>query len=232
MDNSPYYTKKDIFYYIEVFSKIGKRDDKFASLLDVSPNRLYIGSDVCSGDKYSLVSELKYSRFFKERRAVNDFIYRNKTDDILKVLDMSAIEFISVIPYKYDIDNFLTIRNIKMRFDMVRSIEIWSEHRKKYKATPIYKRVSKPNDWLPCGECGLIPLEWEFNNGRSTACGCGKDEYTHHTIQAESIMSYIQRNNGSAANYVSNELMDNWNIWVKSKIDIFKKQKETNPNIW
>ena len=33
--------------------------------------------------------------------------------------------------------------------------------------------------WLVCPNCNLKPLVWEFNNGRSTACGCGENEYNH-----------------------------------------------------
>ena len=54
---------------------------------------------------------------------------------------------------------------------------------------------------------------WEFNNGRSTACGCGKNEYDHHSIHAESIMSYVTRNDGSALGYNTSELRMNWNQW-------------------
>lgn len=48
-------------------------------------------------------------------------------------------------------------------------------------------------EWLPCPRCGLRPLVWEFDNGRSTACGCGTDGYCHWSVRAESIMSVIKR---------------------------------------
>ena len=84
----------------------------------------------------------------------------------------------------------------------------------KYKCISAYTIPKYIEDWLHCPNCGLKPLTWEFNNGSSTACGCGKNEYDHFSIHSESIMSYISRNNGSALNYNSNNLRLNWNLWV------------------
>ena len=110
--------------------------------------------------------------------------------------------------------------------------KVWEEYRKKYKAIEAYKKVNNPQFWLPCKGCGLIPLVWEFNNGRSTACGCGENEYRHHSIHAESIMSFVKRNNGSALGFISDELRMNWNQWVKTGQDVYKQMKESNPEIW
>ena len=71
-------------------------------------------------------------------------------------------------------------------------------------------------DWLPCPKCKLIPLIWEFNNGSSTACGCGENEYRHFSIVTESIMSHVSRNDGSAKDYDSYKLKKNWNHWVET----------------
>ena len=84
----------------------------------------------------------------------------------------------------------------------------------KYKCISAYTIPNDIENWLNCPNCGLKPLTWEFNNGSSTACGCGKNEYDHFSIHSESIMSYISRNNGSALNYNSNNLRLNWNLWV------------------
>lgn len=59
--------------------------------------------------------------------------------------------------------------------------------------TDAYKEPENPMEWLPCPRCGLRPLVWEFDNGRSTACGCGTDGYCHWSVRAESIMSVIKR---------------------------------------
>lgn len=86
----------------------------------------------------------------------------------------------------------------------------------RYKCISAYKIPNKPEEWLPCPNCDLKPLTWEFNNGSSTACGCGENEYNHFSIWTESIMSYVERNGGSALNYKSNGLRDNWNHWVET----------------
>jgi hypothetical protein len=84
----------------------------------------------------------------------------------------------------------------------------------KYKCISAYKIPNKPEKWLRCPNCGLKPLVWEFNNGSSTGCGCGKNEYNHFSIWTESIMSYVTRHSGSALNYDSDKLRKNWNHWV------------------
>jgi hypothetical protein len=84
----------------------------------------------------------------------------------------------------------------------------------KYKCTSAYSIPKDAEEWLPCPNCGLRPLTWEFNNGSSTACGCGENEYTHFSIYTESIMSHISRHNGSALHYRSSALRQNWNHWT------------------
>ena len=86
----------------------------------------------------------------------------------------------------------------------------------KYKCISAYKIPDKPEEWLRCPNCNLIPLIWEYNNGRSTGCGCGKNEYDHFSIVSESIMSYVTRNNGSVLDYNTHKLKENWNHWVKT----------------
>ena len=75
----------------------------------------------------------------------------------------------------------------------------------KYKCISAYKIPDKSEEWLNCPDCGLKPLVWEYNNGRSTGCGCGENEYNHFSIWAESIMSHVTRYGGSALEYDSFE---------------------------
>ena len=86
----------------------------------------------------------------------------------------------------------------------------------KYKCISAYKIPKNPELWSECPNCGLKPLVWEYDNGRSTACGCGENEYRHFSIVSESVMSHVKRNNGSVLNYNSSKLMINWNWWVKT----------------
>lgn len=231
--NNPYFTKRDIFYYIEVCDKQKKRENLLSSLLDEESERFYIGTDTSTNDSrssVSLVSDLKYARFFKDKEATE----RSKQEYrvIGEIHQMDADTFINTIPDKYDIENYITRRNLRLKVGMIRSMKAWMEYRQKYKGISAYTRVTNPSAWLPCKNCGLIPLVWEFNNGRSTACGCGESEYNHHSIHAESIMSYVTRHGGSAVNYNSAELRMNWNQWVTYGQDVFKQQKENNPNLW
>lgn len=86
----------------------------------------------------------------------------------------------------------------------------------KYKCISAYKITDNIDKWNNCVNCGLKPLTWTFNNGASTACGCGENEYNHFSIYTESIMSHVTRNNGSALDYDSDKLRKNWNHWVKT----------------
>lgn len=88
----------------------------------------------------------------------------------------------------------------------------------KYKAIDAYKIPKDPDSWYNCPNCNLKPLVWEFDNGRSTACGCGESIYRHFSIRAESIMDVFRREN-SFTNYESDQLRKNWNGWVESEID-------------
>ena len=97
--------------------------------------------------------------------------------------------------------------------ELIRDIKI-SMVEGKYKCISAYAIPKDVDQWLQCPNCGLRPLVWEFNNGSSTACGCGRNEYDHFSIHTESIMSYISRNNGSALNYRSDGLRQNWNHWA------------------
>jgi hypothetical protein len=97
--------------------------------------------------------------------------------------------------------------------ELIRDIKI-SIVEGKYKCISSYTIPKDIEEWLPCPNCGLRPLTREFDNGRATACGCGKGEYDHFSIWTESIMSHVKRNNGSALNYNSSKLMINWNHWV------------------
>ena len=104
----------------------------------------------------------------------------------------------------------------------------YSEPRSRYKAIEAYKEVDKPNRWVKCPNCRLRPLVWEFDNGRSTACGCGKNEYNNHSIHAESIMSYARRNNWNCTYYDWDELRKNWNHWVNTDEILFDPIKRSD----
>ena len=99
-----------------------------------------------------------------------------------------------------------------------------------HKAINAYKHVENPEDWDNCPNCGLIPKEWIFDNGRHTACGCGKNEYEHFSVDAESIMSVFKRsdNGTNATEYKIDELRKNWNHFAKTGEMLFISSKRTD----
>lgn len=61
--------------------------------------------------------------------------------------------------------------------------------------------------YMYCEKCKERPLVWIFNNGSYAKCNCNE-------LRSESIMSYINRNNGSALDYPN--LYDIWNEFIES----------------
>jgi hypothetical protein len=94
-----------------------------------------------------------------------------------------------------------------------------------YICTSSYKEPENIADWSQCPNCQLKPKVCAFDNGRSTACGCGNSDYDHFSIHAESIMSVHINNNGNTSSYNFNELCENWNHWVKTGEILFKKPR-------
>lgn len=234
IDNSPYFGKRDMYYYISVSSIQIDRDNKISDLFGENIDALYIGQSNFNSSDTSVTDDLRYVRFWKDKNGVNYFQNRTQMYRIytkLKICEMPSHDFINLIPDKYEIENFISKRNLRLKKEQIKSDRKWLELRSKYKAINSYRKVTDPHLWMPCPNCGLIPIIWEYNNGKSTACGCGKDEYNHCSIHSESIMSYVSRNNGSAMGYDSNELRFNWNQWVKTGQNIFEEIKK-NKNIW
>lgn len=216
-----YSGKRDKFYYLISSDKVVMRDNKISALFD-EPVTYYYYTPL--GD----TSEIFSAKFWKNKGSITSV---NKGS--YKVVEISSDDFIKLIPDDIEIaeKSYYNV-NLKIKRKEIEYQNIWKEYRKKYKAIEAYKKVTSPSLWLPCPDCKLIPLVWEFNNGRSTACGCGENEYQHHSISAESIMSYVTRNNGSALDYNGDELRINWNKWCMYKVDIFSQRKENNDSLW
>lgn len=227
-----YFGKRDTFYCVEIADKSVIRDNQLSELLGEKTTKMYHSPNGST--------ELIYSaKFWKDKDSAMRFInYRKK--NLFHLVELNREEFINSIPDKIidenlELKNFnkdTYLKNLTLKNQESKYQKVWDEYRKKYKCISAYKKVKNPQNWMLCKDCGLIPLVWEFNNGRSTGCGCGESEYQHHSIHAESIMSHVKRHNGSALGYNSDELRMNWNQWVKTGQDIFKQQKQNNPDIW
>lgn len=113
--------------------------------------------------------------------------------------------------------------------DYINGKEDW-----RYYAINAYKKVEKPNEWKCCPKCNLIPKIWIYDNGRSTACGCGESRYRHHSIHAESIMSVMKNshNGKSCVDYNDDDLRKNWNHWCDTGEVMFKNSSERNDGRW
>lgn len=225
-----YHGRRDTFYYIELFDKSTSRDNKISELFGIEPTKRYRSFN-------DSTSKIYLAKFWKdESSAIRACRYKTGVTSFVK--KMTQEEFIESIPDLNQIEDASEkthpnyIKNLKHKKDEIVYLENWILEREKYKAISSYKKVSKPQWWYPCKNCGLIPLVWEFDNGRSTACGCGENEYNHHSIRAESIMSYVKRHDGSASGYNSDELRMNWNQWVIAGQDIYNDMKKKNSEIW
>jgi hypothetical protein len=216
-----YLGKRDKFYYLLVADKSINRDNQLSELFGEEVKLQYYSP-------LNITEFIYCARFWKDKDSVNRFISYKKSNTY-QIKEMNREEFINSIPDKssVQISDERYIKNLELRNQEIKYSKVWSEYRSKYKCISAYEKVKSPQYWLPCKDCGLIPLAWEFNNGRSTACGCGKNEYVHHSIGAESIMSYVTRNNGSALGFNSEELRMNWNQWVKTGQDVFAEQKKS-----
>lgn len=120
---------------------------------------------------------------------------------------------------------------INRKVEIIRKINI-DRILNKYKCISSYKIPNDIQNWHKCNKCNLYPLIWEFNNGRSTACGCGRNEYDHFSIFAESLMSVINRNNGSAIEYNANELRLNWNEYILNDVILCDRKKLLDNGKW
>lgn len=109
------------------------------------------------------------------------------------------------------------------------NIETGHEPHSRYNCIDAYKNAE--GDWSACPCCGLRPKVWQFDNGRSTACGCWTNTYDHFSIHAESIMSVLKKT-GETTKYDSDELRINWNHWCATGEELFKRASKRTDERW
>jgi len=88
-----------------------------------------------------------------------------------------------------------------------------------YYCTDVYKDTVGSSEWASCPCCNLQPKIWKFDNGMQTGCGCGNNDYDHFSVMAESIMSYLSRNDGSLIGFDGDLLRKNWNEYCATMIN-------------
>lgn len=86
-----------------------------------------------------------------------------------------------------------------------------------YPPIDAYKWPENKDEWKHCPNCGFQPRIWEFDNGRSTHCGCSNSTYDHFSIRAKDIMTVLRENNGSVEKYDRDELRKNWNNYCDNE---------------
>ncbi len=78
-----------------------------------------------------------------------------------------------------------------------------------------YKSMTSVKGWKKCKGCGEFPRLWIFDNGRFAKCCCS-GKYEGGEARAESIISYIKRNDMSCADYPQDALRIAWNRYVET----------------
>jgi hypothetical protein len=224
--NQLYFGKRDTYYYLELANKSQVRDNLISDLLGQEYTKLFYSSV-----DHKETPKIYLAKFWKDRSSIERALRFMSNN--YRIVEVNQETFTKLIPDQVgEKENSNYKRNIKNKRQDVKYLREWKEYRKKYKCTSAYKRVSDPQKWLPCKNCGLIPLVWEFDNGRKTGCGCGKNDYDHFSIQAESVMSFVTRHKGSVQGFSNDSLQMNWNQWVMTGQDIFGEMKKYNQEIW
>jgi hypothetical protein len=220
------------FYYIEYTGKEKVRNDFISDILEdkaVKPKYLSKYRPLKNEEDFHLANIKK--TYGSITRIKYDLLPDRGIEYSIRTIKNT--DFISKMKNFLDLnlDNFVYKRNIKNYYKEVNIIKKQKEIRNKYgyKCIEAYTAVKYPHGWEKCPNCGLTPLVWEFDNGRSTGCGCGENEYRHFTINAESIMS-CHKHDGNTKNYNKdgNDLQKNWNHWVRTGEILFNRGKNND----
>lgn len=221
--------KGNKFYYIEIINKKLKRHNVLSEILDenYTQKKLYLKSrfafdlnEIAYTNKLHKSIITKSDIYIKELKEKLDEINLNNAIAVVKTIDRDC--FLKSIPDIEETNNTNYNLNLRLKKE---ELEYLEEIKSKYKCISAYKEPDNIEKWMRCSICNLQPLVWEFDNGRSTACGCGENEYNHFSVEAQSIMSVYTKTK-STAEYDSDELRKNWNHWVKTGKHSFKKNLE------
>ena len=180
---------------------------------------------------YNELVEFKYSNNLNYNTA--SLIYFQNVDFLNFELD----DFINKFKLELSNENIFTEEQLNdlmgiikkdflIKQDKIQDLLFYGKYpSSKYKCIDNYIEVKNPNEWLECPKCKLKPLIWIFDNGVSTACGCGLDKYNHFKIKAECINSKYFRGLDLLRS-TEEELKENWNHWVETGEDNFEIKKK------
>jgi hypothetical protein len=85
-----------------------------------------------------------------------------------------------------------------------------------YKCGDWYDKVDEQDGWLKCGQCGVLPRTWCFNNGRYATCLC-VDKYDEKPVRTESVLS-IRKRTGLTVEFKPDNLRLRWNVYAETGI--------------
>jgi len=172
--NKEYFSKRDNFYCLVITDVVSRRDDKISDIFGIPYKTFYLGD--------GLTSDISLARFWKDIYTIGQYVANRavvindiislKNDVIFEIKVLNREEFLDCIPDEYEVNNYFSIRNLKLKAKETKYKRKWDIFRKKYKASVDYVKVINPHYWIPCKICGLIPLISTDNDIESTACGC------------------------------------------------------------
>ena len=195
--------KKREFHYIKLDDQYTRRESAISTILGEGVVDKFI-----SNNRGEITIDLHMVRYWKDLisarrlRMVNVIHEQISPSEFLKVMEPHIDD---------DIDDPTFIKNIRFYHKEIKIQERIKELRSNYKCFDAYEMPSDYMNWNECPVCGLRPMVWEYDNGRSTACGCGNGKYDHFRISAKSVGEYYS----NKWIYDPDELRNNWNQFTK-----------------
>jgi hypothetical protein len=224
MNNKKFHFRREVVYYVEIDTRKTLRNKTIAGIIGEQADVFFIGAGKRVGDIETL--DINRARFWKDKKSA-EWAAKKFPDTIQTIKEMSLDDYVNNID-PGDGDDYVSKRNQKNLRIEKKYLEEKAEFLKNYKCTGVYKPPTAWDEWLKCPNCKLQPLVWEFDNGSSTACGCGENNYNHFSIHSESVNSLSKH----ISTYTMNRLRDNWNHWVQTGVVLFDIKKERENGRW
>ncbi len=201
--------RREIVYYVEVDTKKTQRNKKLGDILGEHVDIFYIGEGSRVGQIETI--DRNKARFWKDKFAAEKAasLY---ADLIPTVREMNIEDFVNDIDPP-DIDNYVCKRTRRMIESESRYLIEKKEFLKIYDCGSDYKIPPRWTKWRKCPNCDKRPIIKEFTHrdGSQTACGCTKDSGEKFSVYAGQRITLDRW-----GKYKTEELLSNWNHWVKT----------------